>query len=150
MSVSMSCMQACTGVPNCVIWKASMRYPNSLTTDSCKHHACCNSQVGCLIIFGIWLYVILHASHSSADICNICILSDSMSSLEALNGVKFELDLVQKIIKDYTHLTNNGKTIIFCWIPSHVNIPGNEKAGTLCDRTTSVQMQVEKTIDHRR
>ena len=53
---------------------------------------------------------------------------DSMSSLEALNGFKFELDLVQKIIKDYTHLTNNGKTIIFCWIPSHVNIRGNEKA----------------------
>ena len=53
---------------------------------------------------------------------------DSMSSLEALNGFKFELDLVQKIIKDYTHLTNNGKMIIFCWIPSHVNIRGNEKA----------------------
>ena len=51
-----------------------------------------------------------------------------MSSLEALNGVKFELDLVQKIIEDYTHLTNNGKAIIFCWIPSHVNLPGNEKA----------------------
>jgi len=56
------------------------------------------------------------------------IFSDSMSSLEALNGVKFELDLVQKITKDYTHLTNNGKTIIFCWIPSQVNIPGKEKA----------------------
>ena len=48
---------------------------------------------------------------------NFVIFSDSMSSIEALNGVKFELDLVQKIIKDYTHLTNNGKTIIFCWIP---------------------------------
>ena len=58
---------------------------------------------------------------------NFVIFSDSMSSLEALNGVKFELNLVQKIIKDYTHLTINGKTIIFCWIPSHVNIPGNEK-----------------------
>jgi len=28
-----------------------------------------------------------------------------MSSLEALNGFKLELDLVQKTIKDYTHLT---------------------------------------------
>ena len=54
---------------------------------------------------------------------NIVLFSDWMSSLEALNGVKFELDLVQKIIKDYTHLTNNGETIIFCWIPSHVNTP---------------------------
>ena len=59
---------------------------------------------------------------------NFVIFSDSMPSLEALDGFKLELDLVQKIIKDYTHFTNNGKTIIFCWIPSHVNIPGNEKA----------------------
>ena len=56
------------------------------------------------------------------------IFYDSMSRLEALNEVKFELDLVQKITKDYTHLTNNGKTISFCWISSHVNISGNEKA----------------------
>ena len=66
----------------------------------------------------------VHCSRNS----NFVIFSDSMSRLEALNGVKLELDLVQKIIKDYTHLTNNGKTITFCWIPSHVNIPGNEKA----------------------
>ena len=58
------------------------------------------------------------------------IFSDSMSSLEALSGFKTELDLVLKIIKDYTHLTNVGKTIKFCWIPSHVNIPGNERADT--------------------
>ena len=45
-------------------------------------------------------------------------------------GFKIELDLVQKIIKDYTNLINAGKTIEFCWIPSHVNIPGNERADT--------------------
>jgi len=37
---------------------------------------------------------------------------------------------VQNIIKDYTHLANSGKTIILCWIPSHVNICGNERADT--------------------
>jgi len=36
---------------------------------------------------------------------------DKLSSLEALNGFKIELDLVQKIIKDYTNLINAGKTI---------------------------------------
>jgi len=30
------------------------------------------------------------------------------------------LDIVQNIIKDYTHLANTGKAIISCWIPSHV------------------------------
>ena len=53
-----------------------------------------------------------------------------MSSLEALSGLKLELDLVQKILKDYTTLTNSGKSIVLCRIPGHVNIPGNEKADT--------------------
>jgi len=30
------------------------------------------------------------------------IFSDSVSSLQALNGFKLEIDLVQKILKDYT------------------------------------------------
>ena len=50
-----------------------------------------------------------------------------MSSLEAINGFKLEIDIVQNIIKDYTH---SGKTIILCWIPSHVNIRGIERAYT--------------------
>jgi len=50
-----------------------------------------------------------------------------MSSLLVLSGFKLEIDLVQKI-KDYTALTNTGKSIVLCWIPSHVNIPGNERA----------------------
>ena len=41
---------------------------------------------------------------------------DSMSSLEAISGFKLEIDIVQNIIKDYTHLANSGKTIILCWI----------------------------------
>ena len=43
--------------------------------------------------------------------------SESMSSLEALSEFKIELDLVYNFIKDYTRLTNNGKTIVLCWIP---------------------------------
>ena len=58
------------------------------------------------------------------------VFSDSKSSLEALNGFRIELDLVLKIIKDYTSLIKAGKVIKFCWIPSHVNIPGNERADT--------------------
>jgi len=57
---------------------------------------------------------------------NFIIFSDSMSSLEAISGFKLEIDIVQNTIKDYTPLANSGKTIILCWIPSHVNIRGNE------------------------
>ena len=46
---------------------------------------------------------------------NFIIFSDSMSSLEAVSGFKLEIDIVQNIIKDYTHLTNSGKIIILCW-----------------------------------
>ena len=58
----------------------------------------------------------------------ILTISLTMSSHEAINGFKLELDLVQAIVKDYTHLTNSGKTVVICWVPSHVNIRGNEKA----------------------
>jgi len=57
-------------------------------------------------------------------------MSRDMSSLEAISGFKLEIDIVQNIIKDYTHLANTGKAIILCWIPSHVNIRGNERADT--------------------
>jgi len=44
-----------------------------------------------------------------------------MSSLEAVSGFKLDIDIVQNIIKDDTHITNCGKTIILCWISSHVS-----------------------------
>jgi len=37
---------------------------------------------------------------------NFIIFSDSMSSLEGLSGFKLEIDIVQNILKDYTHLAN--------------------------------------------
>jgi len=62
--------------------------------------------------------------------------SDSVSTtLEAVNGFKLKIDIAQNIIKDYTHLANSGKTIILCWIPSHVNIRGNERANTAAKST---------------
>jgi len=61
-----------------------------------------------------------------------------MSSLEAISGFKLEIDIVQNIIKDYTHLTNTGKIIILCWIPSHVNIRGNERADTAAKSALSL------------
>jgi len=69
---------------------------------------------------------------------NFIIFSDSMSSLEAISGFKLEIDIVQNIVKDYTHLANSGKIIILCWIPSHVNIHGNERADTAAKSALSL------------
>jgi len=69
---------------------------------------------------------------------NFIIFSDSMSSLEAISGFKLEIDIVQNIIKVCTHLANSGKTIILCWIPSHVDIRGNERADTAAKSALSL------------
>jgi len=61
-----------------------------------------------------------------------------MSSLKALSGFKLELDPVQKILKDYSTVTNSGISIVLCWIRSHVNIPCNEKADTAAKSALSV------------
>jgi len=56
---------------------------------------------------------------------NFVIFSDSMSSLQSINGFNLDSDLVQKFLKDYTILAKNGKNVILCW---SCGILGNEKA----------------------
>jgi ribonuclease HI len=56
------------------------------------------------------------------------ILSDSLSSLQALNSFDTTNPLLQEVLFNLIHLEKSGKSIVFCWIPSHVGIPGNENA----------------------
>jgi len=51
-----------------------------------------------------------------------------LSSLQAIESCKVENPLILKILKDHNQLINNGKSITFCWISSHVGIRGNEDA----------------------
>jgi len=53
-----------------------------------------------------------------------------MSSLQAISGFKIELDLIQRFMIDCFTLLKNGKTVVLCWIPSHVGISGNEQVDT--------------------
>ena len=50
--------------------------------------------------------------------------------------------LVQKFIKEYWVQTKQGKTIALCWIPSHVGIPGNEKADSAAKDGLSLTVTV--------
>ena len=51
---------------------------------------------------------------------NFVIFPDSSSSLQSINGFNLDSDLIQKFLKNYTILSKNGKSIVLCWIPSHV------------------------------
>jgi len=55
------------------------------------------------------------------------IFSDSMSALQAISHFDLNNQLVLEIITEYTCLIKMGKQIVFCWFPSHVGIPRNEK-----------------------
>ena len=56
------------------------------------------------------------------------IYSDSLSSLQAIHSFDINNVTVFNILKLYTQLTDAGKHITLCWIPSHVGIKGNEMA----------------------
>ena len=56
------------------------------------------------------------------------IFSDSKSVLQALHNLKTENALILLTITEHQHLVSTGKSIVFCWIPSHIGIAGNDKA----------------------
>ncbi|GBN55811.1 hypothetical protein AVEN_167975-1, partial [Araneus ventricosus] len=58
-----------------------------------------------------------------------CIYTDSMSSLETLCHPHFQMHPVaMEILGLLQTLQHGGFSILFCWIPSHVGIIGNEQA----------------------
>jgi len=72
----------------------------------------------------------------------IRIFSDSVSSLQAVDGFNIDNDLAQKFIKEYSVQTKHGKTIALCWIPIPVSIPGNEKADSAAKGGLSLSLSV--------
>jgi len=67
-----------------------------------------------------------------------------VSSLQSINGFNLDWEVVQKFLKDYTILSKNGKNIVLCWIPSHVGIPGNEKADAAAKSALSLSVTLMK------
>ena len=56
----------------------------------------------------------------------ICV--DSLSCLQAIEHQHIDHPLVLDVLDKYSALVN--KTLLFCWVPSHVGIQGNELADT--------------------
>ena len=67
------------------------------------------------------------------DFVNTCtytdkfvIFSDSLSVLQALNHTSSKNSQIQHLLLKH-HEISSSKTVIYCWIPSHIGIYGNEK-----------------------
>ena len=56
------------------------------------------------------------------------IFSDSLSVLQALDSGKIDHPFLLKAITQLTELQSNQYNIIFCWIPSHMGLSGNDRA----------------------
>ena len=55
------------------------------------------------------------------------IFSDSLSVLKSLNHTSSKNPIIQNVIEKH-HELSKTKEILFCWLPSHVGIKGNEAA----------------------
>ena len=56
------------------------------------------------------------------------VFTDSHSCLQALHYMKLEHPLIGMVIRKCVFLNIAKKDIVFCWVPSHTGIKGNEKA----------------------
>jgi hypothetical protein len=53
---------------------------------------------------------------------------DSLSSLQAVHNRRLKHPLVVDIFSTLKKLDNKHEEVLFCWVPSHVGIAGNERA----------------------
>ena len=63
-------------------------------------------------------------NNSNEDKYIICV--DSLSCQQAIEQQHIDHPLVLDVLEKYSALIN--KTVLFCWVPSHVGIRGNELA----------------------
>ena len=64
------------------------------------------------------------------------IFTDSLSSLFAMSDFNTFHPVLQDILVLLTTLDRDGKSVTFCWVPSHVGIIGNERADEAAKRAS--------------
>ena len=77
-------------------------------------------------------------NNSNEDKYIICV--DSLSCLQAIEQQHIDHPLVLDVLEKCSALIN--KTVLFCWVPSHVGIRGNE----LADAAAKAALNEELTI----
>ena len=81
-------------------------------------------------VFSAELYAILKVLQfiDSNNNRNFTILTDSKSSIEAIKAIHSSHPIVSKIQSWLIMLQTRHKRVQFCWVPSHIDIDGNEQA----------------------
>ena len=64
------------------------------------------------------------------------IFCDSKSVLQSVEHFDSTNPLIHTIVVFLMRLKEKGKTVHFCWSPSHIGIPGNERADKLAAETS--------------
>ena len=81
----------------------------------------------------IFLAVTRISTHNGSS---FIIYSDSRSALQALGKLYTQHDLVLKIQSFLAGLHSRRKDVSLCWVPSHVGLPGNERADRVAKRAS--------------
>lgn len=95
-------------------------------------------------IYTAELYAIILALNFILQSCikSAVIYTDSLSSLRAMSSLQRNKNLLVNRARCLTNrVTNRGYRLSFCWVPSHVGIPGNE----LVDRAAAAALGFEIT-----
>ena len=74
----------------------------------------------------------------SKHILNSIIFCDSLSVLQALHNIKLDNPLLVNILVKNSELSSSYN-IVYCWLPSHIGIRGNEEA----DRAAKMALSLE-------
>jgi ribonuclease HI len=85
-------------------------------------------------LYALW-QAVLYCSSSTDSSFIIC--SDSLSSLQSLLNTFSDDPLVQLLLNSYQLAVSKSKKIVFCFIPSHVGIKGNEQADLVAVTSTT-------------
>ena len=76
----------------------------------------------------IWAIITALEEFKNASASKFIIFTDSLSCFQALLYTKLEHPLIGMAIRKCVFLNIAKKDIVFCWVPSHTGLKGNEKA----------------------